>query len=496
MLLLVGRLISKLANFVAQILIVRYLSQTAYGGFAYALAIVGSAQSIASLGLDRAIVRFLPIYQEQRDYHRLFGTIFMTVTVIISLGIAFALILYGFQDFIGRSVRDEQALALLLVLIFLAPIQALDDLLIGLFAVFAKPRSIFLRRYVLAPGLKLAVVIGLILSRSDVYFLAIGYLASALLGVGIYGFLLFRVLRDQGLFENWSFRQLVVPWREVLGFSIPLLTTDLVYVTMTTMNVVLLQHFWSATAVASYRAVEPTARLSELVMASFTILYTPLAARMFANKDRIGINHLYWQTAVWIAILSYPIFLLTCSLAHPVTLLFYGAEYEQSAAILAVLSIGYYFNAALGFNGLTLKVYGKVRYLVILNVITVAVNLAVSTLLIPRLGAFGAGLSTMIALIVHNILKQAGLRLGTGINIFEWRHLRLYVLIVLCAAGLFLTVETITSHSIYLSLGLVVLVSLFMLRVNRNVLAAGDAFPETLKLPWLRHLISGSRLQR
>jgi O-antigen/teichoic acid export membrane protein len=45
-LLLAGRLISKLANFATQILIVRYLSQSAYGEFAYALSVITVAQSV------------------------------------------------------------------------------------------------------------------------------------------------------------------------------------------------------------------------------------------------------------------------------------------------------------------------------------------------------------------------------------------------------------------------------------------------------------------
>ena len=40
---------------------------------------------------------------------------------------------------------------------------------------------------------------------------------------------------------------------------------------------------------------------------------------------------------------------------------------------------------ALGFNGLTLKVYGKVGYIVKLNIAVVVVNLVLSVLLIDAL---------------------------------------------------------------------------------------------------------------
>lgn len=489
-LLLLGRLISRLGNFATQILIVRYLSQSAYGAFAYALVVITLVQSIITLGLDRSIVRFLPIFHEERDHRRLFGTIAMTVLVIVSLGLAAALALYVFQGTIGRWVHGEQALPLLLVLIFLAPAQALDEIVVSMFAVFAKPRAIFLRRHVLAPVLKLAVVIGLIVGRSDVFFLAVGYLASTLLGLGIYGYQLYRLFRDEGLLENWSFRDIVMPWRQVFSFSIPLLTSDLVYVAMNAINVMLLGHFWSTTSVAQLRAVQPTAKLNELVMGSFATLFTPQAARMFAHNDRTGINDLYWRTAIWIAIFSFPLFVVTFSLAQPITVLLYGSRYEQSAPILALLSLGYYFNAALGFNGLTLKVYGMVRYIVLMNVATVIVSVAVSLLLIPRLGALGAGIGTLVALVVHNLLKQVGLRLGTGVSLFEWRYFRVYLVIVLCALGL-LAAQLATSPPVFVSLGLAVVVTLIVFRVNGKMLEMSQTFPEAMRFPGARFLISG-----
>jgi O-antigen/teichoic acid export membrane protein len=487
-LLLVGRLISILARFLTHVLTVRYLSQSVFGGFAYALAIVGPVQSFITLGLDRSVARFVPIYHEHRDLRRLFGTIVMTIVVILSLGLVAVLVLNGFRGTIGTLVHDDQAIALLLVLIFLAPIQALDDLLVNLFAVFAKPRAIFFRRYLLAPGLKLAVVIGFIVSGSDVFFIAIGYIASSLLGLGIYAYLFYRELKDHGLFVGWSLRELVMPWREVMSFSLPLMTTELV--SMNTMSVVLLGYFWNTSSVAGYRAVFPASKLSELVTASFTTLFTPTAARMFARNDRDGINRLYWRTALWMAVASFPIFAATFSLAQPITVLLYGSRYADSAPILAMLSLGYYFNAAFGFNALTLQVFGKVRYLVLLNVATIALNTVLSLLLVPRMGALGAGIATMVAVIIYNVLKQFGLRLGTGISLFERRYRRGYLVIALGALGL-LAVQLLTAPPMYVSLALAILTALFVVWANRDVLELDLMFPEVMRIPGARYFVRG-----
>ena len=430
----------------------------------------------------------MTIYHEQRDYNKMFGTLLMVVTLIASLGLTMALLLQGAPGLAARVLGSEpEAFSLLLILIFLSPVQALDSVLVGMFAVFASSRSIFFRKYVLGPSLKLSVVLLLILLRSDVYFLAGGYLAASILGVAIYTTVLIRVMRAQGVFDHFNRKAIEIPWREILSFTIPLLTSDVLYAVMNTMDAIVLERSRGSVDVAALRAVHSTAVLNSLVMSSFALLFTPLAARMFARNDREGINNLYWQTAIWIAVITFPVFALTFSVAQPITLLLYGSRYAQSAIILALLSLGYYFDSALGFNGLTLKVYGRVRYSVVINVLAGVFNLGAILLLIPRYGALGAAIGTTSALIVHNILKQAGLRLGTGINLFEWRYFRVYLVILLCALGLLL-VQVATSAPVYVSIALAALASTVVIGLNRKLLKVGQNFPELMRLPLARRL--------
>ena len=499
-LMLLGRAISMAVTFTIQVLIVRYLSKANYGAFAYALSFVTLGQTIATLGLDRAITRFVPIYHERHDYNKMFGTILMVISTVLSIGLTLVLLAYTFQGFIAQTLLGSQeadkgmVVALLLILIAMAPMEALDDLIEGLTAIFASPRSIFFRKYILAPGLKLSVVLLLIASGRDVFFLAGGYLFASALGVTVYVSVLIRVLRKQHFFQHFNRKTIHFPVREIFAFTIPLLTSDLVFVLMSGSDVLLLGHFRNTTEVAAFRVVQPAAILNQFVFQSFTLLFTPLAARMYARNDRQGINSLYWQTALWISALSFPIFALTFSLAHPITVLLYGQQYEQSAVILALLSAGYFFNAALGFNGLTLKVYGKLRYIVVINILAAVINIAINLVLIPLYGAFGAACGTCGTMIIHNILKQAGLRLGTGISPFEWRYLKGYLSIIIGALAL-LAIQrllpkdfSLTSPTIYVSFVCAMLVALVVVGLNRKSLNVGQNFPELLRFPLLRRL--------
>jgi O-antigen/teichoic acid export membrane protein len=489
-LLLAGRFLTLGSNLVVQVLIVRYLTKADYGAFAYALSLVSLGASIATFGLDRSITRFVPIYDEQRNYGKLFGTVVLAVGTVLSLGVLTLIVVYGVQAVVGGSlIGDERAVDVLLILILLVPINSLDGLLMGMFAVFSKPRAIFFRKHVLTPAFRLTIVLLLVLGNRDVFFLAGGYVFAGALGVAIYSVLLYRTLKSDGLLARFSLPTIQIPAREIFGFTIPLLTSDLVYMAMNTSDVILLGHFGGPDDVADFRVIWPAAHLNQVVMASFTLLFTPVAARMFARNDREGINNLYWSTAIWIAVLTFPVFALTFSLAQPVTDILFGSRYSDSATYLTLLSLGYYFNAALGFNGLTLKVYGRLRYVVTINVIAALVNLGLNFILIPRYGPLGAAIGTCSTLVLHNFLKQGGLLLGTGVRLFRGRDLAVYASIVVAAVFL-LALQLVVSPPALVGFAVAALVSLAVIAFSRKSLRAGEMFPE-LKRFRIARLIAG-----
>src|SRR6476660_1844381 len=101
-LLLLGRIIAMVVNFLVQVLIVRYLSTAAYGAFAYALSLVTLGETLVTLGIDRAVGRFLPIYHERGEWAKLFGTIALVGGTILSLGLVLIILVVGLAGTFGR----------------------------------------------------------------------------------------------------------------------------------------------------------------------------------------------------------------------------------------------------------------------------------------------------------------------------------------------------------------------------------------------------------
>jgi O-antigen/teichoic acid export membrane protein len=487
-----GRMLAMVLNMATHVLIVRLLAKGDYGAFAYALAFVALARALASLSGDHTVVsRFLALYDEQRRYGRLFGTILMEVGTILSAGLFLFVLFLGLRDVLaGTLIDSELAIDLLVILIWLAPLEALDNVYQAVFAVFSRQREIFFRKYVLRPGLRLVLVAVLLGAGSgSVTALAVGYVLTGVFGVLVYTSMAVRFFRERGLLEHFRLASVELPFREVLGFSVPLLSTELVYTSMSTISVVLLGYFSGTVEVANYRAVLPAASLNRVVSASFVILFAALAARLFAREDHEGMGRAYWQTATWVAVFSFPVFALTGPLAQDTTVFLFGERYEDAAGVLALLSLGYYFSAALGFNALTIRTYGRVRFLIGVNVTAAVVNVVLSLLLIPPYGAIGVAVANAGALCLRNVLNQAGLSRNTGVPRIESHALFVYLTIAI-AAGALAVVQLAVSPPAGISFLLAALASVAVLGVNRSSLRIKDTFPEVARIPLIRRLVT------
>ncbi len=487
-LLLSGNGLSVGLNFIAQFLIVRHLSTSSYGEWIYALSIVTFCQGAARLGMREVISRFVPIYQEHEDHDRMFGVVALALIVIVVTSAVLIGAFFAFPQWVQTVVKGRH-ISVLLILIFLVPVDALDNLLTGLFASFARPWAIFMRRHVVAPGMKLAVVFVLIATHGGLKVLAYGNVLGTFIAVIIFAVLLRRVIAEQAVMKDFCFRTIKLPLKEVMSFAMPLITADMVLVLNQSAVVLLLGYFHGMREVAFYRVVLPAAMMNSVVMTAFATLYTPSAARMFAKSDHESINQLYWRTAVWMSVLTFPIFAVTFCFARPVTTLLYGARYADAAPLMAMLSLGYYMNTALGFNGLTLKVIGRLRYVVIINAIAAAINIILALMLVPRYGATGGAAATMVSLLIHNALKQAGLRYATGISIFGWNSLSVYSVLTLTTVSLF-ALRSMAHLGAYLSIAVSAAASLTIMVLLRKNLRLGEIFPEALRFPLMRRFFA------
>lgn len=494
-LLLAGRVLSLAINLLTQVLAVRHLSVSGYGAFAYGITAASFCQSLVAPHPD-VFARFFAVDDDARDRAGMAGTLLFGLLTSLGLG---TLVFGGawlFRDALASSLSDRGAVDVVIVLVLLAPVQAADGVFQSLCAVLGRTRAIFVRKYVFAPLARLVAVGLLITTDGGPLFLAIGYVAAAAFGLAVYGAVVTGLLREREVVRHLRPGRANLRVRAIVAFSLPFLAANLVYDAMTFFTVAVLGHSHGTEEVAAVQAVLPAARLNELAMWTFGMLYVALAARLTERRAFRELRDAYWHTATWVAVLTFPVFALTVPFADSTTTLLFGARYEGSALYLAVLAAATFTDTVLGLNEATLQVLGRIRLLLGINAAVGALSVAATLVVVPAIGAAGAVLVFAVTRVGVNVACQIFLARQMQMPVLDRQHLR--ALAVLAALALALavihqTIEAIWAPPALVSLAeaavLTAVASAIALAVTRRHLRLTETFPELHRLPVLGRVL-------
>lgn len=489
-LLLAGKGLALGLKFAAELIVVRYLTTEDYGSWTYALSAVTFLRGMSALGLHRALSRYLPLHLERREFEQFYGVLVFVFGALLLAGALIVGVFYAFPGNVASlaGVATERPLALLFIVIFLVPTETLDTALMGVSAAFGDSRTIFVRRFLMHPGLRISVAGLLVLMQADVTLLAYGYLLSGVVGIAYYAWSVATRMREAGLLKWNLLRGVKLPVRRVLGYTTPVMAADWCSIYMITAGPLLLGYFADMNAVALYQVVVPAAALNTVVFQSFGMLFEPSASRLSAKGATAALNHHYWRSAVWVAVLTFPFFALSFTAAVPVTVLLFGERYVAAAPILSLLAAGQFIDSASGFNAATLRVTGQVRWLVAVHVIGAVTTIGVSVVLIPSMGAIGAGVGTAVGLLLYTVLKQIALQRATGVRALDGAYKKPYLTIAGVTMVL-LVVRTLWPDELWLVAPAVVLGSGAVFLSARVSLSISETFPELGRSPLLRKIL-------
>lgn len=477
-----GRMVGVLLNFVTQILAVRYLSKADYGVYGLAVSVVAATALVTAFGFPRAASRYFPIYLEHGQTRRFRSTLWLMLGALVGVGslIVLAVILSWQWDW-GLLPEDETVQTVVVILIFLTICNAMDSLLVALFAVLADPWAIFYRRHLVGPGLKLAgaaIVVGI---GGDVFAFAIGQLIAGLIGMLVNIVLLWQLLRNLGRPQEPSADD-APEYSEILGYSGVLFLSDVSFLLRGALIPVFISFYHAREQIAAYQAVLPVAKLNELVLVTFTVMFVPGVAKLFARRDFEEMAVYQRTFNVWVVLLTFPMFILCFAGAERLTLLLFGEDYRDSADILAVLALGFFVNAALGSSLRMLRVVGSFRMLLGIDLLVAVIALGLNFWLIPPLGAWGGALAAGAAYALQSVLFQWSILQTTGIRTFSFAFLAPFVYAVLVAVGARMAIEWGPSNLLF-DLLIIVAATVLMTMLLLPQAKLAQNFPELRKIP-------------
>jgi PST family polysaccharide transporter len=366
--------------------IARYLGAERFGIYNYVLAFVSIFSGVATLGLDAIAIRDLIDRPEQRG--RILGTVFWLklaggVAAYVALVVAIAIVS---PDMLGLAAVAGSALLFQSADVVECWFQSGNRMK---YAVLARNAAFF----VLA-----GVKVGLLLGGASVMVLLAAGVAEVALAAAI---LLVMYQRDARGLGGWRFDRTLVA--QLLRDAAPMLVSALAILLYMRIDQVMIA------SLAGYREVgvfSAAVRLTEvwyfipvaLMAALFPLM---VSARRDAGIDDRARTALLFGAMGWAGI----VLAAATSLGSSwLVALFYGDAYAGAAPVLALqawMAAFVFFGVA---RGRWLVANNRHRDGMFVDVAGVLINVGANLLLIPRYGAYGAAMASLITGFGANLL--------------------------------------------------------------------------------------------
>ena len=383
-----GQMFGLCLSFFIGVWLARYLGPKDYGTASYIVAFVGLFSFIANLGVDGILNKELIESPDKKNellgtsfFLKLFGGITSVVFVIIF-------------SFLFEASVFNRVLIIFFSLTLLT--QAINVISIFFHSNTLSKNSVkaILFATIISSILKIFIIL---FNKGVVLLIIIYFLDSIWQGIGF----LFYYKKNGFKIRNWIFDKRIA--KNILRKSLFLmLSSASVYIYMK-IDQVFINHFIGEEAVGLYavavRFTEVWYFIPSIICSSvFPALINSKKSSDSSYKKRFNTLHLFLGSIAFFIAFFSSIF------SSFIIKFLFGADYILSVPILQI----YIWSSVGLFLGISMNQYflseGKIRLIFYFNLISMAINIVLNIILIPRIGLSGAAWATFIAYSINPIL--------------------------------------------------------------------------------------------
>jgi O-antigen/teichoic acid export membrane protein len=415
-----GHVVGRALNFALQFALARMYGPAQLGLYVLGMTLVQLANMLAQLGMSQGLVRYVPRYQSQGDTARVRGTILLALWVAFVMSLGIAVLLFFTAGYVATSVFHEPLLETV-IRTFSVSLPLFTILSMATWATqgFRTVKYDVYVHQVQLPLSNLALVVLFYLLGAPILGAVTAYVVSTAAGAVIALYYLKRVFPK--LFDR-SVPPKYEP-RELLGFSIPMIVTNVgqnlnIWVGTTALGI-----FATASSVGTFNVAVRTAALSTIFRGVFGGIFAPMISNLYSRGKLVDLNNLYQDVSRWAFTGSFAVFLVTTLLAKDIMACF-GPQFVASWMVLIILAAAQAFNISTGHTGRLLAMTGNHRIVASATLITTVTNIVVTVALVHSLGALGAGLGAAAATVLSNILLMLAVIRRLGFRAYNRSYLK------------------------------------------------------------------------
>lgn len=403
-------------GFATTVLLARLLGGDGYGRYVLALTWASLLTIPAILGLDRFLVRGIATYDVYQKWQLMKGLLrranqFVLLSSLAITGIGWMVAVLWLAPSLGWPF----CVAMLLV-----PLTALTLLRQAAMQAIGRVVSGQLPEYVIRPALIL-VGIGVLEFVGNGVLTSTTALAANVIGVAV-AFIVGAVMLNRALPAEMSSARPEYETSVWIRASLPMMLISGVWMANSYVTTLLVGTLDGTRAAGVYSVVQKGAELIVVLLIATNMPLAPAIARMYARKDRQGLQHATERVAQLTFLVSAPI--AVAFMIFPGTYLrIFGPSFQVGATGLTIIAFAQLINAAAGPAGNVLLMTGWERVAVRGVGAGLIVNVVLGVALIPQLGVTGGAIAFAASLVLWNSALALFARQRVGINVTAVRRL-------------------------------------------------------------------------
>ena len=397
-----GTFLSKFLTYLFKVITAR-LGVENYGLLVLAIAVTGAISVFITLGLDHGIYRFAAYYKEKNEPGKVKGTILYSLLLLTGLSLLVVLFFFGFSDWLVArffpNIEPEMLSMMLKVIAISIPFLTISKMLNSFFRSLQRPQYEVYTKNLTEPIVKLGLVLVLFLLGFGIMEMAISYIIAIVVSC-IIGLILLRKL----LADIVGKVKALPVMKELLPYSVPLLSVAIFFTILTSMDMLMVGYFKTASDVGIYNAASATAQLTYAVSYAILTLFLPVLVGLYVKGKNDEVKSVYQITTKWVLIVNSLLFGLLALFSREFLSIMFGKEFAGGSIVLAILVFGYAFSFTL-YSAQNMLLLVKKSRMVSFNIILISLLIiGLNYLLIPIYGLKGAAFATSLSLCIWGIM--------------------------------------------------------------------------------------------
>ncbi len=424
---LFGQVFGDASRTVFHIILANLLGSAVYGIYSIGFSFLDILSILSIMGLNMGVLRHIAVYETDKDFARLKGTIYFPLYFVTLSTLLLSFIAWQCSSFTAVVIFKKAEVTLSLRVFSIAlPFYSVMILLSFIFRGFQKLQFTVLIRDVAHP---LTAVILLVLfyyvGSIGLYSALLVYLSSTVVAC-LFGLLLLkrRIMRKfpGGIRPCYEGKKL-------LRFSLPLMFVYFIILLLNRIDVLMLGYFKTSAEVGIYSVVFRISQLMFIFWAAVNSIFGPIFAGLFYQEKMEELHHLFKMASRWVFALTLP-FVTFLFFFRDEILRIFGKDFVNGGYALLILLTMYLLLSFSGSLGSVLVMTGHQNMELLFAFLTLIANIALNIILIQRFGILGAALATSISLFLLNALKMIYVYVKINIQPFNRAYLRVLYSII------------------------------------------------------------------